>query len=70
MASSCARLDIRSNFFSERAVLHWNHLPMDVVVSPSLEMFQNREALRDTVSGYGEDGLMVGLGDFQSLFQP
>jgi len=36
----------------------------------SLEMFQNREDVALRVSEHGEGGLMVALGDFQSLFQP
>ena len=40
--------------------------------SLSLEVFKKRVdvALRDVVSGHGEDGLMVGLDDLRSLFQP
>jgi len=34
------RMDIRKNFFSER---HWHRLLQEVVESPSLEVFKERQ---------------------------
>ena len=70
LPSGRLKLDIGECFFSERVMMRWHRLPRYVVESPSLEVFKSHGdvALRDVVSGHGEDGLVVGnLGD---LFQP
>jgi len=36
------RLDIRSKFFTQRVVTHWNRLPKEVVDAPSLEALKAR----------------------------
>ena len=35
-------MDIRKKFFTQRAVMHWNRLPKEVVDAPSLETLKAR----------------------------
>ena len=64
-------MGIGKNFFTERAVKHWNRLPRERVEPPSLEVVKGRVdvALRDRFSGLGSVGLTVGL-NLKGLFQP
>lgn len=45
------RWDIKKNFSMDRVVKHWNRLPMEVLGSPSVEVFRRcmNRALRDVV---------------------
>ena len=42
LAKSRSRLDIRKNYFSQRAVNVWNNLPANVVEAESVDSFKNR----------------------------
>ena len=44
--------------------MQWHRVPREVRESPSLGVFQRCEdvAVRDVVSGHGEDGLVLDLG--------
>ena len=65
-------LKIRKKFSSERVVRQRHRLPRELLQSLSLEVFKKHAdvALRDTVSGHGGDGWMVGLDDLRGLLQP
>ena len=65
-------MDIRKNFFPQKAVMQWHRLYREVEESLSLEVFKNHVhlALRDVVSGHGGDGLVIVFGDLRGLFQP
>ena len=56
-------MDMRNNFFSERAVRHWHRLLRVMMENPSLEVFRNHGdvAHGDMVSGHGGDGVGLGI---------
>ena len=55
----CSSYDIRTKFLLRRSGAAVAQLPMEVVQSPSLEVFRRDVALRDVVSGHGGGGLTV-----------
>lgn len=66
-------LNIRNKLLSERVERkHWNRLSRGAVESLFLEVLKKcvEAALRNMLSGHGEDGLMAGLGYLKGLFQP
>lgn len=66
-------MDIREQFFYERAVKHWNRLPSKVAELPSLEVFKRHVGVVfiDMVScfsgGLGSAKFKVGLDDLMPL---
>jgi len=62
------RLNIRKNFFLERAVLQWHRLPKEVVESPSLEVFRNHVDVALRIRSLGMAG-MGGQLDWMRSFQ-